>query len=111
MVAEQNVGDELELETPPDGRETVEESLRSLVVDEQVALVAPVGANVVEALGEGARTTRHPASLGACLDSTRPTERNVTHLAHFGLDTIGCPTPSSRSGATRLELHALACVR
>ena len=52
MVAKQDVGEEVELKAPPDGREPVEEVVAVLVVYEQVPIVASVGAEVVDAFDE-----------------------------------------------------------
>ncbi len=64
MVAEQDVGEELELELPSNGREPLEEVVAVFVGEEQEAIVAAVGAYVVDPLSERARTTWHPASVG-----------------------------------------------
>ena len=67
MVAEQDVGEELELEATPDGPEPLEEVVAVFVVQEQKPAVAAVGTDVVDALSERARTAWHPASVGAAL--------------------------------------------
>ena len=93
VVAEQNVREELELKAPPDGREPVEEVVAVLVVDEQVPIVAAVGTDVVDALGEGARTAWHPARLGVASGPAWRAYEVVTPLAHFSLDKKRGPTP------------------
>ena len=95
MVAEQDVGEELELEAPPDGCEPLEEVVPVFVAQEQEAIVAAMGAHVVDALNERARTAWHPASVGAATGHTLAADKAVTHLAHFSLDRNRCPTPIS----------------
>jgi hypothetical protein len=88
VVAHQDVGEKGELEALANPREQAEELVTIVIVEEEVALVAAVACQVVDARLEKARSAWHSAETRPCEAASSALAPKPSRIRR----TVGTPT-------------------